>query len=80
MCVEARLREVAVVGLVIHLQCQVAIGVEQVLQVEVADERRVGLCHVVPIAELSVEQQSVIEHTSVHDALIFGIVPAFVAC
>ena len=36
--VERRSGEVAVVGLVVNLQGQVAIGVEEVLDVEVADE------------------------------------------
>ena len=36
--VQAVLDEVAVVGLVVHLYCQVAVGEEQVADVEVADE------------------------------------------
>ena len=77
--VERRLGEVTVVGLVVDLQGKVAVGVEEVLQVEVADERRGGLLGIVAIAELSVEQQTVVEHTAVDGALVLSIVPSFVA-
>lgn len=77
--VEGRLGEVTVVGLVVDLQGKVAVGVEEVLQVEVADERRGGLLGIVAIAELSVEQQTVVEHAAVDGALVLSIVPAFVA-
>ena len=76
--VQARLGEIAVVGLVIHLQGEVAVGVEQVLQVEVTDERWVGAGGIVAIAELSVEQEPVVEHATVDDAFVLGVVPAFV--
>ena len=36
--VQTRLREVAIVGLVVDLQCKVAIGEQQVLHIEVANE------------------------------------------
>ena len=77
--VHARLGEVAVVGLVVHLEGEIAVGVKQILHIEVADERRGGLRGVVAIAELSVEQEPVVEHAAVDDALVLGVVPAFVA-
>ena len=66
--------------MVIHLHGEVAIGEEQVLQIEVADERWSSLCGVIAITELSVEDQTVVEHASVDDAFVFCIVPAFITC
>lgn len=58
--VQARAREVTVVGLVIDLDGEVSAGSEQVLQVEIADERGGGV-GVVAIAKLAVDEQSVVE-------------------
>ena len=54
--------EVAVVGLVIYIHCQIAVGEEQIAQVEVADEACRGVS-LVAIAELSVYQKPVVEQT-----------------
>ena len=60
MRVERVAREIAVVGLVIDLDGEVSAGSEQVLQVDIADERGGGV-GVVAIAKLAVDEQSVVE-------------------
>ena len=77
--VEAVLDKVAVVGLVVHLQGQVAVGVEQVADVEVTDET--GRCiGVVAIAELPVDEETVVEEVAAEQALVFRIIEAFITC
>ena len=55
LCVEAVFDEIAVVGLVVNFQCEVAVGIEQITDVEVADETRGGV-GVVTVAELTIDQ------------------------
>ena len=71
--------EVAVVGLVVDLQGKVAIVGEQVAYVEVADERGRLLGGVVAVAELSVDEQTMVEHLPAHGALVLGVAPPLVA-
>ena len=77
--VERRLGEVTVVGLIIDLEGEVAVGVEEVLHVEVADERRGGLLGIVAIAELAIDEQPVVKHPAVYNSLIFSIMPSLVS-
>ena len=80
LSVQAGAREISVVCLIVDLEGEVAAGVQQIADVEVADERRCGLRGIVTIAKLSVDKQAVVEHTSIDDSLVLGIVPAFCAC
>ena len=75
--VKTVLGEVAVIGLVVNPHGEVAIWINKILKVKVADEtgRRIG---VVAIAELAVEQQAVVEHASAEQALVFGVVPSLI--
>ena len=54
--VQRRFGEVAVVGLIVNLKCQIAVGEEQVSNVEIANKRRIGRFGVVAVAELSVDE------------------------
>ena len=56
LCIERVACEVAVVGLVVDAYGHVAVGHEQVAQVEVTDERRVVGGYIVAVAKLSVEE------------------------
>ena len=71
--VEAVACEVAVVRLVVDVDGQVAVREQQVLHVEVADEV-VGCVRVVAIAELSVEEQAVVEQFARQNSLILSVV------
>lgn len=71
--VEAVACEVAVVRLVVDVDSQVAVREQQVLHVEVADEV-VGCVRVVAIAELSVEEQAVVEQFARQNTLILSVV------
>ena len=78
--VERGAGEVSVVGLVVDLEGEVAVREEEVTDVEVANEGGAGCGGVVTIAELAVDEQSVVKQSAVDDAFVLGIVPAFVAC
>ena len=78
MCVETVAREVAVVGLIVDSQGKVAVGLEEIAQVEVADETGSGGC-IVSISELSIEEKPVVEEPATDESFIFGVVPTFVA-
>ena len=71
--VEAVASEVAVVCLVVDIDGEVAVREQQILHVEVADEvvRRI---RVVAVAELSVQEQSVVEQFARQDTLILSVV------
>ena len=71
--------EVAVVGLIVDVNREVAVREDEVTQVEVADEALCGV-GVVAITKLSVEEQTVVEQSSAQDALVLCIVESFVAC
>ena len=71
--------EVTVVGLVIDAEGDVSAREEEVADVEVADDRRLVLRHVVAVAELSVEEEAVVEHASREHSLVFGVVESLVA-
>ena len=64
LSVEAGLRKIPVVGLVVYLYRQVAVGFEQVSYVKVADEAGVCRVGIVPVAELSVYKQPVVKQSS----------------
>ena len=76
LCVQTVAREVAVVCLVVYIDSKIAVREQQIFQVEVADEAGCGI-RVVAVAELSVEEQSVVEHTSRQQSFVFGIVESF---
>ena len=78
--VETGLGKIAVVGLIINLDGKVAVGKEEVANVEVADEVGVGGVDIIAITKLSVDQKAVVEKASVHRAFIFGVVPSLIAC
>ena len=70
--------EIAVVGLVVDVDAEVAVGEDEVAHVEVADKRLRGI-GVVAVTELTVEQQAVVEQTATEQSLIFSVVPSLVA-
>ena len=74
--VEAVASEVSVVCLVVDIDGEVAVREQQILHVEVADEV-VGCVRVVAIAELSVQEQAVVEQFSREYAFVLGVVEAF---
>ena len=78
--VEAGTGEVAVVGLIVDFQGKVSVGEEEIANVKIADKRRGGGIDVVAIAELAIDKQAVVEHTTTDKSFIFSIVPALVAC
>ena len=74
---EGSLGEIAVVGLAVGLQTEVARRREQPLDVEVADEVGVGNgC--VAIAEGAVDEEAVVEQASAEHAFDVDLVPALV--
>lgn len=77
LCVQTVAGEVAVVGLVVHPHSEVSVGVDEVAQVEIADEALGGV-GLVAVAELSVEEQSVAEHLAAEYSFVFGIVESLV--
>ena len=77
--VERRAGEVAVVGLVIDLEGEVAVRGEEVAYIEVADERGRRLYGIVAVAELAVDEQAVVEHSAADESFVFGIVPPLVS-
>ena len=78
LCVQAVAGEISVIGLVVHANGKVSIRRKQVFGLEIANEAGGG-CRVVPIAELAVDQQSVVEEATGKQSLILGIVPPLVA-
>ncbi len=76
--IERVAREIAVVGLVVDVHAEVAVGENEIAQVEVSDKRRGGV-GVVAIAKLPVEDESVVEQVATEESLILGIVEALVA-
>ena len=78
LCGEGGLGEVAVVGLVVALQADVAGGGEEPLDVEVAHEVGVGEL-VVAVAEVAVDEEAVVQEASGEHALDFHVRPALVA-
>ncbi len=80
LCVECGFCEIAVVGLVVGFEVEVAFAVESPFDFEVADEAAlVGHC-VVAIAEGAVDEDAVIEEPSGEYALDVEVVPSFLAC
>ena len=79
MGVETRLGEIAVVGLVIYLHGEVAVGREQIADVEIADERRACRGCFVAVAELSVDEQAVVEQAAAEESFVLRVVTTFVA-
>ena len=77
MRVQRRLGEIAVIGLVVYLESQVAIGEEQIADVEVTNERGVCCLAVVAIAKLAVDEQSVVKQATADKSLILSVVPSF---
>ena len=75
LCRQARLGEVAVVGLGVGLQCDGAGAREQILDIEVANEVAVGHGGVA-IAKVSVNEQAVIKQAALEYALDVHVVPA----
>ena len=57
------MREVAVIGLIVHPYSEIAIRKEEIAQVEITDEARCCI-RVVAISKLSVEQKAVVEQAS----------------
>lgn len=70
--------EITVVGLIVDPHSEVAVGLEEIAQIEIANETGCGI-GVVAIAKLPVEEQPVVEKTSTDKTLILGIVPTLVA-
>ena len=70
--------EISVVGLIVHAHGKIAVREQQIAQVEVADEARRGI-GIITIAELSVEEQSVVEQSAAQYALILCVIPSLVA-
>ena len=73
--VEAVASEVAVVCLVVDIDGEAAVREQQILHVEVADEV-VGCVRVVAIAELSVQEQAVVEQFSREYTFVLSVVEA----
>ena len=78
--VKAGTGEVAVVGLIVDFQGKVSVGEEEIANVKIADKRRGGGIDIVAIAELAIDKQAVVEHTTTDKSLIFSVVPTLVAC
>ena len=78
LCVQTAACEVAVVGLVIHLHGEVSVWQKQIAYVEVSNER-CRCIGVVAITELAINQQSVVQQSTRQQALIFCVVPTFIA-
>ena len=78
LCVEAVSCKIPVVRLVVYSHGDVAVGHQQVSDVEVANEARCGV-GVVPVAELTVYEQPVVEQPSAEQSLVFCVVPSLVA-
>ena len=76
--VKAVAGEVTVVGLVVHFHGEASVGSEQVAYVEVADEGGGGVGFGA-LAELAVDEQSVVEHATGEYAFVLCVVEAFVA-
>ena len=72
LCVERSLGEIAVVGLVVALYADV-VG-KEISDVEVADEVG-GIHRVLAIAEVSVDEQAVVEETSFEDTFELHVFP-----
>ena len=58
---------------------EIAVGHQEIADVEIANEVGVGGVDIVAIAKLSVDEQAVVEKAPVDGALVFGIVPALIA-
>ena len=75
LSIKAVAREVAVICLVVDINGKVAIGEEQILDVEVANETGCGII-VVTIAELTVYEQTVVKQTTRKQSFVFSIIEA----
>ena len=78
MRVEAVFDEISVVGLVVHIDGEIAIGKQQVLNVEITYKTGRSV-FVVAIAKLAVDKKPVVQKPSAEQSFVFGIVPSFVA-
>ena len=78
MCIERGLHEVAVVGLVVGLEGNIAVGGEQVFHGDIADET--ALCIVfLSVAEVAAYQQTVVQQFAAQQALHIHVSPSVVA-
>ena len=78
LSIEAVSCKIPVVRLVVYSDGKVAVWQQQVSDVEVANKTRCGI-GVVPVAELSVYEQPVVEQSSAEQSLVFCVVPSLVA-
>ena len=78
LSVQTVLGEVTVVGLVVHSHGEITIRKDEVTQVEVTDKALGGI-GIVPVAELSVEEQTVVEQATAQNTLIFRIAETLVS-
>ena len=62
LSIEGVLGEITIVSLVIHPHSKVSVREEQVSKVEIAYELLIGCIGVVTIAELTIEEQAIVEH------------------
>ena len=79
LSVETVSSEISVVGLIVHLDGHASAGEEQVADVEIADETGCSI-GIVAIAELTIDEQTVVEQTPAEGSFILGVVPSLVAC
>ena len=79
LCGECCSREIAVVGLIICFKAYITAFVQYPLYVEVSDEAVIGN-RVVAVAEITVDEQSVIEQSSAEHTFDLHTVPSLLAC
>ena len=70
LCVQGIAGEVSVIGLIVDAYTQIAVGYNEVADVEVADKRLVSRSRIVAVAELSVEEKTVVEETAAENTLV----------
>ena len=69
-------REVSVIGLIIHLDGQIATRQEQISDVEITNKGGRSVW-VVPVTKLPVDEQAVVQQSSTEQSFILGIVESF---
>ena len=76
MRVKAVARKVSVIGLIVHLDGQIATRQEQISDVEITNKGGRGI-GVVPVAKLPVDEQAVVQQSPTEQSFILGIIESF---
>ena len=69
-------RKVSVIGLIIHLDGQIATRQEQISDVEITDESGRGVW-IVPVTKLPVDEQTIVQQSSTEQSFILGVIESF---